>query len=138
MGQCIATLFPLRLRLWFGKLIYKLLGPSVYRLSPHRVVKGPCDPTEVEAMNYVASHTNIPLPKVHAVHLERDGRIFIEMAYIQGDTLDGVWKHLSPSQKGNIFADLKHYISCLRGLDPPVKDIVSSALQNPAIDYRVG
>lgn len=138
MGQIIATLFPLRLRLWFGKLIYRPLGPSVYRVSPHRIIKGPCDPPEIEAMRYVASNTTIPLPKLHHVHTEKDGRIFIEMDFIPGETLDSAWSSLSTAQREVLFADLQRYLTCLRQLPPPAQDLVSSALQNPAFDCRVG
>ncbi|KAK4133387.1 kinase-like protein [Trichocladium antarcticum] len=137
MGQSIGTLFPLRLRLWFGSLLFRPLGPSTSRVSWHRVIKGPCDPPEIEAMRYVASHTTIPVPKIYAIHKD-NGYIYIEMAYIQGDTLDRVWRHLSTDQRHNIFADIKQHLSCLRELQPPTQDIVCSALQNPAYDCRIG
>lgn len=53
-------------------------------------------------MNYVASHTAIPLPKIHTIHVEQDDRIFIEMAYAQGDSLDGVWKSLASPKEERI------------------------------------
>ncbi|KAK3298628.1 kinase-like domain-containing protein [Chaetomium fimeti] len=138
MGQSLGTLFPLRLRLWFGNLLFRPLGPSTTRVSWHRIVKGPCYPPEVEAMQYVASHTKIPVPKVYAVHTEDNGSIYIEMAYVQGRTLEGVWKGLSTDQKDIIFADIQQHISSLRELQPPEQDTVCSALQNPAYDCRIG
>ncbi|KAF4945111.1 hypothetical protein FSARC_14504 [Fusarium sarcochroum] len=81
MGQSIGTLFPLRWRLWLGKLLFRPLGPSTFRASWHRVIKGPCDPPAVEAMQYVASHTSIPLPRVYAVHTKQNSKSFIEMAW---------------------------------------------------------
>lgn len=77
----IGSLFPLRLRLWLGKLLFRELGPCTVRVSWHRVIKGPCNPPEVEAMQYIASHTTIPVPKVFAVH-NNNGVIYIEMANI--------------------------------------------------------
>lgn len=62
MGQSIGSLFPLRWRLWLGNLLFRPLGPITYRVSWHGVIKGPCDPTEIEAMNYVAAHTTVPVP----------------------------------------------------------------------------
>ncbi|KAK1768893.1 kinase-like domain protein [Phialemonium atrogriseum] len=138
MGQSIGTLFPLRLRLWLGNLLFHPLGPSTVRVSWHRVIKGPCDPPEVEAMQYVASHTTIPVPKLYAVHAEENGSIYIEMAYVQGDTLASAWSGLSTDQRNTIFADIKQHVSCLRELQPPTQDMVSSALQNPAYDCRIG
>ncbi|TWU73130.1 hypothetical protein ED733_001180 [Metarhizium rileyi] len=141
MGQRIGTLFPLRFRLWLGRQLYKPLTSKVVRVSRHRVIKGPCDPPEVEAMQYVTKHTTIPLPKIYAVHTTRDQHIFIEMEIIHGEHLGIAWKtkgYLSEDQKRMISADIKEYISLLRELPPPAEDLVASALQNPAYDIRVG
>jgi hypothetical protein len=78
------------------------------------------DPPEVEALQYLASHTKIPVPKIYAVHSE-DGFIYIEVEYIPGNTLQAAWKGLSRDQKDGIFADPKQHISCLRELPPPSK-----------------
>jgi hypothetical protein len=137
MGLSIGTLFPLRWRLWLGKLLFRPLGPITTRVSWHRVLKGPCDPPEVEAMQYIASHTNIPVPRVYGIHALK-GFIYIEMAYIPGDNLDKAWGSLTVDQRNTVFADIKQYISCLRKLQPPAEDIVSSALQNPTYDCRIG
>ncbi|EFY87368.1 hypothetical protein J3458_015500 [Metarhizium acridum] len=137
MGQSIGSLFPLRWRLWLGKLLFRPLGPSTFRVSWHRVIKGPCDPTEVEAMNYVAAHTTVPVPKVYAVHTEGQ-LIYIEMAFIRGETLESAWDNLSKGQMTAIFDDLKNHLSSLRALQPPEQGMVSSALQNPAFDCRIG
>ncbi|EQL01879.1 Protein kinase-like domain protein [Ophiocordyceps sinensis CO18] len=139
MGLSIGTLFPLRFRLWLGKLLFRSPGPSTVRVSWHRLIKGPCDPPEIEAMQYVASHTTIPVPRIYAVHTEGNGLIYIEMAYVPGDTLDSAWRRgLSTDEKDTICADIKQHISSLRELQPPAQDIVSSALQNPAFDCRIG
>ncbi|KAF5021319.1 hypothetical protein F66182_6641 [Fusarium sp. NRRL 66182] len=137
MDFSIGSLLPLRFRLWLGKLLFRDLGSSAVRVSWHRIIKGPCNPPEVEAMQYVASHTTIPVPKIYAVHRE-NGLIYIEMAHVKGDCLDSAWKRISTDEKDSIFADIKQYLSCLRQLQPPTHDIVSSALQNPAYDCRVG
>ncbi|KAI9162891.1 Protein kinase-like domain protein [Paramyrothecium foliicola] len=131
MDLSIGALFPLWLRLWVGKLVFRPLGPTTVRVSLHRVIKGPCDPPEVEALQYVAKHTTVPVPKVYAIHVDR-GFIYIEMAYIRGDNLDGAWDDLPNEQRDSIFADIKQHVSCLRDLQPPKHDLVCSALQNPA------
>lgn len=138
MGFSILALFPLRWRLWLGKLLFRPLDHSVVRVSWHRLIKGPCDPPEVEAMEFVAKHTTIPVPKIYALHPGEKDSIYIEMAYIQGKTLESAWAGLSMEQKDTIFADIKRHISCLRQLQPPAQDIVSSAYQNPAYDCRIG
>ncbi|KAL2751852.1 hypothetical protein ACRALDRAFT_213793 [Sodiomyces alcalophilus JCM 7366] len=141
MGQSIGSLFPLKFRLWLGgKLFRPLDSNATVRVSWHRIIKGPCNPGEVEAMQYVAKHTTIPLPKVYAVHTTREKHIYIEMEYIPGLDLDTAWRHghLTPDQKKTIFADIKAYVSILRALPPPAEDLVGSALQNPVYDARVG
>ncbi|KAF7552900.1 hypothetical protein G7046_g7265 [Stylonectria norvegica] len=141
MGQYIGTLFPLRFRLWLGKQLYKPLTSRVVRVSQHRVIKGPCGPPEVEAMQYITKNTTIPIPKVYAVHTTPDQHIYVEMEYIQGEDLDTAWRtegRLSQDQKKTIFADIKEYISILRELQPPAGDLVASALGNPAYDCRIG
>ncbi|KFH45487.1 hypothetical protein ACRE_036600 [Hapsidospora chrysogenum ATCC 11550] len=137
MGLSIGTLFPLRWRLWLGRLLFKPLESNVTRISLHRVIKGPVHPPEVEAMQYVASHTTIPIPKVYKVHTLGNS-IFIEMAYIRGEPLSHAWRTLTSDQKKTIFADIKQYVSILRELPPPKEDLVSSAFQNPAQDGRIG
>lgn len=139
MGQSVSigALLPLRLRLWLGNLLFRPLGPKTFRVSWHRVIKGPCDPPEIEAMQYVASHTTIPVPRIYAIHTKNIA-IYIEMAYIPGDTLSTVWDSLSTDDRDTIFADIKKYVSCLRELPPPKQDIVCSASRNPAYDCRIG
>jgi tRNA A-37 threonylcarbamoyl transferase component Bud32 len=139
MGLSLGTLFPLRWRLWLGKLLFPKLGPSTVRVSWHRVIKGPCLPSEIEAMEYVAAHTDVPVPKLYAVHTDaKKNYIYIEMAYIPGQNLEHAWSDLTMDGKHDIIADLQQHISRLRGLPPPASGFVSSALQNPAYDGRVG
>lgn len=140
MGQSVSVgaLFPLRLRLWLGSKLFRSLGPKTVRVSWHRVIKGPCDPPEIEAMQHIASHTTIPVPKVYAVHTDKGRYLYIEMAYVKGKTLEAAWPALSTEQKSTITADLKQHLTCLRELKPPLDDMVSSAFQNPAYDCRIG
>ena len=144
MGQAIGTLLPLqllplRLRLWLSELLFRPLSPSTYRVSWHRVIKGPCDPTEVEAMQFIRLQTRIPIPRIIAVHTEKETHgIFIEMEYVEGEPLESAWDHLSTCERDVIFADIKTHLSCLRELQPPAQDIVSSAFSNPLHDGRIG
>jgi phosphotransferase family enzyme len=140
MGQSfsIGALLPLRLRLWIGDRLFRPLGPSTVRVSWHRVIKGPCDPGEIEAMQYIASHTSIPVPRLFGVHINKRNDIYIEMEHIPGKTLRSAWSDLSKEQRHIIFGDIKHHLSSLRALKPPAEDTVCSALQNPLHDGRVG
>ncbi|VUC29143.1 unnamed protein product [Clonostachys rosea] len=136
MGLFIGTIFPTRWRLWLGRQLFAHIDEKVTRISWHRIVKGHCDPPEVEAMQYIASNINIPIPKLYGTHIH-DGKLYIEMEYIPGETLENAWKSLSSGQHIAIAADIRHYISVLRALQPPT-DLVSSAFQNPASDFRIG
>ncbi|EPE09014.1 serine threonine protein kinase [Ophiostoma piceae UAMH 11346] len=138
MGLSLGTLLPLRLRLWVGIRVFgRCFEGPVTRVSWHRVIKGPCRPPEIEAMQYVSEHTDIPIPKVYAIHTDKND-IYIEMEYIRGQTLEDAWRHLSRDQKDTAMADLKQAMATLHALEPPAQDLVSSALQNPAIDCRIG
>ncbi len=139
MGLPIGTLFPLRLRLWFGRLLFRReLGPSAVRVSWHRIIKGPCNPPEIEALQYVAAHTSIPVPKIYRIHTPEDGSIFIEMEYVAGEPLNRAWHGMSAAQRDAVFADIPQHVASLRALPPPAQDVVCSALQNPAYDCRIG
>ena len=90
-------------------------------------------------MQFVALHTHIPIPRIIAVHTEKEtGSIYIEMAYVEGECLGSAWCHLSIGERDAIFADIKTHLSCLRELQPPAQDIVSSAFSNPLHDGRIG
>lgn len=115
------------------------LGPTTFRASLHRVIKGPCDPPEVKAMQFVTSHTHIPIPRLFAVHVRKEtGSILIEMAYIKGACLESAWNRLSTGERETVFADIKQHLSWLRELQPRAQDIVSSAYENPAYDCLIG
>lgn len=60
------------------------------------------------------------------------------MQYIPGNNLDSAWDGLSKAHRDTIFEELTSYISTLRSLKPPKPDLVSSALENPAYDCRIG
>ncbi|KAM3444566.1 hypothetical protein NHJ13734_001380 [Beauveria thailandica] len=106
------------------------------RVSWHRLIKGPCDPPEVEAMQYVAAHTSIPIPKLHKIHTTESGHIYIEMEYVQGDTV--FFPRMTAGDKASVLGQLRRYVEELRALPPPSPDLVSSAFGNPAHDGRIG
>lgn len=107
------------------------------RVSKTRIIKGPCKSTELEGLKYVAQHTSIPVPKVYRTH-DFDGRLFIEMEYIQGPTLEAIWASTETDKKDAIIHQIATYIDQLRLLEPPQKGVVGSASLGPGLDYRVG
>jgi tRNA A-37 threonylcarbamoyl transferase component Bud32 len=128
----------LEARLWWGKKRFGSLGPSVVRVSKDRVIKGPCESAELEALKYVAQYTSIPVPKVHRTY-HVDGRLYIEMEYLEGETLQDAWLgHLSSAEKKAVVGELAGYIRQLRLLEPPQRGVVASAEFKQCLDYRVG
>lgn len=126
-----------RARIWLGTKRFGSLGPGVVRVSETRIIKGPCKSPELDGLKYVAQHTSIPIPRVHRTH-GIDGRLFIEMEYIQGATLGDIWASIEKEKKEEIIQQIAAYIHQLLLLEPPEKGIVGSANLGPGLDYRVG
>ncbi|CAG8408996.1 unnamed protein product [Penicillium salamii] len=129
----------LPLRLWIGKKLFGAVGPHGVRVSPGRMIKGPCPMSELAALQYVTEHTSIPVPKVFNAHYHNN-YLYIEMGYVRGISLEAAWYrgHLSQDQKKYIIAEVGGYISQLRKLEPPQEGIVASASLDEALDHRVG
>ncbi|RFU34397.1 hypothetical protein B7463_g1910, partial [Scytalidium lignicola] len=130
---------PLQVRLWVGQKIFKALGPTVFRISRGRVIKGPCQLAELEAMKYVSQNTSIPVPNVYSTYTYL-GKLYIEMDYIKGETLEEAWVggHLSQDEKKSVVKELAGFIVQLRNLMPPKEELVASADLHRPLDYRVG
>ena len=81
----------LAIRLWIGKRLYGAIGAWGVRVSPQRLIKGPCESTELEALEYVAKYTSIPIPKVHATYRSHE-HLYIELEYVRGWTFKPLGK----------------------------------------------
>ncbi|MCJ1252258.1 hypothetical protein MMC24_000062 [Lignoscripta atroalba] len=138
ISERIVYLF-LRARLWLGKKRFGSYGPSAVRVSKVRIIKGPCESAELEGLKYDAQYSSIPVPKVHRTY-RIDGHLYIEMEYVQGDTLQAIWSSniLSNEEKQAIVKQVANYIDQLRALEPPQKGVVASAEFGQCFDYRVG
>jgi len=102
------------------------------------MLKGPCEASELEALHFVSQQTSIPVPRVHATYRHHD-RLYIEMDYIEGETLDAAWRnYLLPDQKSKVLKKLKGFVEQLRELQPPQPEFVASAKGEGAVDYRIG
>jgi hypothetical protein len=97
----------LRARLWWSKIHFGSPGFSVVRVSKGRIIKGLCESAELEALKYVAQYTSIPVPKVHRTY-HVDGRLYIEMEYFEGETLQAAWVDhlLSSTEKKAVVEEL--------------------------------
>lgn len=140
-GILVLSLVPILLviRLWIGKRLFVTIGRFGVRVSPGRIIKGPCESTELEALEYVAKHTSIPIPKVLGTHRYLGG-LYIEMEYIHGVDLQAVWLGglLSREQKKGIVEELANYVRQLRSLEPPQEGVVGSAHLKECLDHRIG
>ncbi|CAP79139.1 hypothetical protein E8E15_008489 [Penicillium rubens] len=138
ISERITSLF-LRARLWLGEKRFGSLGPSVVKVSETRIIKGPCESAELEGLKHVAQYTSTPVPKVYRTYYV-SGRLFIEMEYIQGVTLQAIWAslNLSSTKKQAIVKQVATYIDQLRLLEPPQKGVVASAGLGQYLDYRIG
>ncbi|KAG8629841.1 hypothetical protein KVT40_001460 [Elsinoe batatas] len=127
----------LKFRLWLGRKFYGELGPGVIKVSRNRVIKGPCRPSEAEAMRFVQDNTAIPLPKVYREHQLGQLR-YIEMEFVQGEDLERAWGKLTHDQKSSVIQEITLFVSEMRQLTPPTGRAVSSATGNAKRDGRVG
>ncbi|KAB8277029.1 kinase-like domain-containing protein [Aspergillus minisclerotigenes] len=105
--------------------------------EPDPINQGPCESAELQGLKYVAQHT--PVPKVHRTY-SIDGRLYIEMEYIHGVTLQELWTShsLSPTEKQAIVKQVAACINELRLLKPPQEGVVASAELGRVDDARVG
>lgn len=128
----------LHIRTSVAKNLFGSSGPSVVRVGRHRVVKGPCQLAELEALRFVAQYTSVPVPKIRRTYTHH-GKLFIELEYIKGMDLESAWikNLLSVDQKKAIINELASFVRQLRELEPPQKGIVASAHSNSCLDYRI-
>ncbi|KAK0640107.1 hypothetical protein DIS24_g9661 [Lasiodiplodia hormozganensis] len=126
------------LRLWLARKIYGELAPGLVKIGSRRIIKGPCQESEAEAMEFVRNNTSIPVPAVFHTHRIESG-FYIEMERVKGKNLEHVWNDLSVEQKHQLVNSLAGYVKELRALPAPAADLVASAKQhNKLRDARVG
>lgn len=61
--------------------------------------EGPKAKVEVKTLNFLATYTDVPVPKVLRDWVDRDGRYFILNERIDGQTLEEAWPSLSEPLK---------------------------------------
>ena len=76
--------------------------------------------SEARSMDFFASHTFIPVPKVLQTWLDPNtGVPHILMEFVAGKALTFVWDRMSPKTKKKVVDQLKEYMDQLRNLKPP-------------------
>lgn len=91
---------------------------------------------EASAMQFVAQHTSVPVPKVYSA-FERDGRAYIIMERIDGENLAEGWNRRSDESKARILEQLKTMVQELRGIQPPSSIGVANVDGGPIFDHRL-
>ncbi|KAL4875023.1 hypothetical protein BJY04DRAFT_233086 [Aspergillus karnatakaensis] len=91
------------------KLFYGASTRGVWSIGSDVILKGrpdegPKAKIEVKTLNFLAAHTDIPVPKVLHDWVDRDGRYFVLNERVADQTLEKAWPTLSESQKIS-FAD---------------------------------
>lgn len=134
----------LAFRIWVGQHLFGIIGnpsfPAGYRISPKRVIKWPCEEPELDGHQFVATNTDLPVPRIYRTQKWR-GSLAIEMEFLPHcTTLQECWHGLSQKQKQHIVDQLSGYIEQLRSLKPaPAWNGKVSATNGGACrDVRVG
>lgn len=107
-------------------------------VSRHLVVKrGPfVHLTEAATLNFVASHTSIPVPRVHCAFVH-DNMAHIVMDRIAGQCLSSAWKSLSQADMRSILSQLQGMFRELRAIPSPPGTGVESCVGGSLTDSRI-
>ncbi|KAF3903901.1 hypothetical protein ABW20_dc0110080 [Dactylellina cionopaga] len=126
-------------------------GVRITKISPTVAVKYGSGVAVKEAttMDFIAEHTSIPVPKVHAVYTfgpfdrpefdavdEYDTYIFMD--YINGETLEKEWENQDSQNKSSIMADIKRCLEELRSLQGGayVGSLENGPVMDQILDYQ--
>ncbi|KAI1881731.1 hypothetical protein JX265_000557 [Neoarthrinium moseri] len=92
--------------------------------------------TEANNMQFVSSHTSIPVPKIHCA-FEHAGRTYIVMEKIAGQYLGLGWVQRPEASKARILEQLRSMIAQLRAIPPPQDVGVANVNGGPIYDQRL-
>lgn len=92
--------------------------PTTWKIAHDTVLKMTSSPTKSFIMDYVASHTTIPIPKCRRVlpHKNSSRLRYIFMDYVEGDTLENLWPSMSWSERMRVLWTLRGYIQQLHSV----------------------
>ncbi|KAI0359523.1 hypothetical protein OH77DRAFT_1571028 [Trametes cingulata] len=99
---------------WIIRIPFEEWGP----------VDARCMELDIIAMQYISSHTSIPIPRIHAHSSTTDnplGHPYMIMDMVRGNRLYDVWRDLSwwtgEKRRENLFQSLAGYMTELAGLE---------------------
>ena len=118
-------------------LFYRRNGPCT-PISGSRIVKrGPfVHLTEAATLNYIASKTSVPVPRVHCAFVHNN-MAHIVMERIKGHSLASAWTSLSEADMMAILSQLRGILGELRALQPPTESAVQSCAGGSLMDSRI-
>lgn len=94
--------------------------------------------TEAHTMCFVASNTNIPIPKIYCAFLrKRTGRVYIVQKRMKGERIGLHWEHRSEESKANVLASLKQMMDELRQLQAPAGTGVHDVCGGSMFDVKI-
>ena len=122
----------------FSKRFRKQSSSPVLFLSKKLCVK--CGPqvnlSEASAMEFVAKHTSIPVPRVYCAFKHKN-QSYIVMERIHGEPLANGWYGRSKESREKILAQLKNMIEEMRRIMPPDGIGVANVDGGPLYDLRL-
>lgn len=92
--------------------------------------------SEASAMQFVAQHTSIPVPKVKCA-FTRSGMTYIVMERIKGDMIGHGWMYRSEESKAKLLSQLTENVCQLRDLQPPEDNKIASVDGGSLYDCRL-
>ncbi|MBE3042953.1 hypothetical protein IMZ48_10355 [Candidatus Bathyarchaeota archaeon] len=92
--------------------------------------------TEAATLNYIASKTSVPVPRVHCAFVHNNVA-HIVMERIKGHSLASAWTSLSEADLKTILSQLWSILGELRALQPPTGTGVQSCAGGSLMDSRI-
>ncbi|OOF99121.1 hypothetical protein ASPCADRAFT_513206 [Aspergillus carbonarius ITEM 5010] len=118
------------------KLIYGAHDRGVWSIGSDLILKERPDEgpkAEVDTLRKLATYEDIPAPKLLRDWVDRDGRYFVLVECMDGQTLEKVWPSLSESQKLVIADQVVQVRNQLRKLTSPSIQGVDQCPCSPAL-----
>lgn len=118
-----------------GKMLSDQGQVKVIKLENIIIKYGPSvNFSEAESMIFIKNNTNIPVPNILDIYVHNNEN-YIVMEYVEGNTLDEIWKDISKDIKESIFKQLKFYIYKLREL--PSENYIGCINYKPCTDSLI-
>lgn len=133
---------------WVRRHLTLVAVATLKRFRPHAssvlfVTRGVCVKygpfqhlSNAAAMQFIASHTSIPVPKVYCA-FERKGITYIVMSCIAGSPIGHNWEQRPEASKTHLLKQLKTYIEEMRLLKPPNLGVVEGVEGGKLYDMRL-